>query len=190
MQVNDDYTCYGCTQPSPTDEDTSDESGSPDDELNIPEPSGVIPEYVLDQLGIHCGENVDPLACKVYTDTKSFIYTVSVDYKYKFENYAAFLGCTILQQGCIFEGGGGYRLDPRLIFGPGSGQVTWDRYLIPWNSNSSQPLFRAAWGLNSNGTVEMETFPLADGSNKATVILRPSVKNQSIYWNSQAIQPC
>lgn len=160
---------------------------NPEDKLEV-KPKGVIPEFVLNQLGIICGENVDPLACKVYTDTNSFIYTVSVDYvNAHLGNTFAYLSCLIVQQGCAYEGAGGYRLDPQLEFGPNLGQVTWNRYLVSMNSNTPQPLFRAAWGVNSNGTVEMENFPMASGPNNATVILMPGVQKNKIVWDSQAI---
>ena len=69
------------------------------------------------------------------------------------------------------------------------GAVTqyWDRYVINPFAQTTEPLFRASWGLTPSASAEAEIFPLGSSQYTATVILKPSAVNGAISWDSQAI---
>ncbi len=150
-------------------------------------PLGPLTEAQLAELGVQCGINVDPLVCQVYTNTNSMIYTVNARFA---DAYAGDLisgaTCTLLQQGCVIQGPQ-YLLHPELNFGPGSGQITWDRFVFNPATSTTEPLFRASWTLNSRGSLVIETFPLGSSSYSASVALKVTVSNGTLRWDSQAI---
>jgi len=167
--------CVGDTNPS----DTTQISGS----AELDEPTGVFTEEELEQLGVDCGTNVPQVVCDVYTrgDEATNVH-MTISYKDPvYGDVIAYFVCQAIGQGCVVSG---ITYSALFSYASGPSGVNWNRYAVGPNGIAS-PLFLANWSIVGGGV--RENFPINSGPLYGAVMLQPSVRNNTLVWNSTGL---